>query len=40
MNLLIMYNWIKVDFCSSYDILFDIKLEENNVYYDEIINII
>ena len=31
---------IKVDFCSSNDILFDFQLEENNLYYDEIINII
>ena len=31
---------IKADFCSSNDILFDIQLEENNIYYDEIIDII
>ena len=31
---------IKVDFFSSNDILFDFQLEENNLYYDEVINII
>ena len=31
---------IKVDICSSNDILFDFQLEENNLYYDEVINII
>ena len=31
---------IKTDFNSSNDILFDFQLEENNIYYDEIIDII